>query len=269
MTDAWMGDEDVKSAYAIEPTDTFENRFKKPHIENVLFFAIAYALHIFERLFDTKRDELTAYVDAMRPHTKEWYIKIMKQYQHGDIFDETAGRYPVIDESKQVIKYCSLSTDSSNIIDFKIAADNNGNPEPIPEGTIFAIKSYLERVKDAGVRFRIFSNQPDQFRCTIDIVYDPTILNIDGGKVGDSGSKPVVDAIRGYFKSFPFDSVYSNMALTDVIQQVPGVRIVQIIKSEAKKELENEDWEEIPSTYNPRAGYMTFSNNDIKINYHI
>jgi len=270
MTDTWMGDETVRTMYGIEDGDTFENRFKKPHIENRLFFVIAYALHIFERLFGTKKDELTAYVDAMRPHTKEWYIKMMKQYQHGDAFNESLGRYETFDESKQTVKYCSLSINTSNVIVFKIAAEDNGRPKKIEQAQdISAILSYINRIKDAGVRCQIFSFDPDRFKCRIDIVYDPTLLNIDGSKVGDSGSFPVIDAVRDYFQSFPYNSIYSNMALTDAIQKVPGVVVVQIEESWAKKELDGMSWEQILSTYDPRAGYMTFEDEDIQIDYHL
>ena len=272
MTDAWMGDDVVIEKYNIEPGDTFEVRFKKPHPENILFYVMAFAIYIYERIFDTKRDELTAYVDAMRPHTREWYIKIMKQYQHGDVFDESIGSYETVDENKQIVKFCSVSSKTTGVLEYKIAAANaSGNPETISGADISSITSYINRVKDAGVRCLIFSNPPDKFRCRIDIVYDPTLLNIDGSKVDEPTGFPILDAMRQYFYSFPFDGYFSNMALTDAIQQVPGVVVVQIMKSEAKyaEDIVGAQWTVIDSTYNPRSGYMTFDENDIDINYHL
>jgi hypothetical protein len=271
MTDAWMGNEDVRAKYNLLPTDIFEDKFYKASIENILFYVVAFALHVYERIFDTKSDELTAYVDAMRPHTREWYIKMMKQYQHGDIFNESLGCYETIDESKQIVKYCSLSTNTSGVLEYKVAQDDgSGNPEVIPQNIISSIQSYIERVKeDAGVRCKIYSNPSDKFKCKIDILYDPTVLNANGSKVSDPGSFPVLDAIRDYFISFPFDGVFSNMGITDAIQAVVGVRIPQILESWAKKELAGANWEQIISTYNPRSGYMTFNQNDIDIIYHL
>jgi len=275
MTDAWMGNEDVIAKYELSPTDTFESKFSKAIIENILFYVIAYAIHIYERIFDTKRDALTAYVDAMRPHTREWYIKMMKQYQHGDVFDESAGRYETVDENKQIVKFCSLSTSASGVLVFKVAtADNNGSPKQIiksgVDDPIASILSYMERVKDAGVRCWIYSNKPDKFGCKLDIAYDPTVLNSNGSKVGDQNSFPVLDAIREYFTSFPFDGIYSNTWLTDAIQEVPGVKIPQILESWAMEDdglfLKKKN---IVSAYNPRAGYMTFDESDIDIKYHL
>lgn len=270
MTDAWMGDEYIRAKYELLPTDTFEVKFPKAITENRLFFVIAYALHIYERIFNTKSDALTAYVDAMRPHTREWYIKMMKQYQHGDVFNESLGGYEAIDESKQIVKYCSLSTNTSGVLEYKVAQDDgSGNPEVIPQNIISSIQSYIERVKDAGVRCRIFSNPPDKYKCRLDILYDPTVLNVNGSKVSDPNSFPVLDAIRDYFISFPFDGVFSNTGITDAIQLVPGVVIPQILESWAKKELTGANWEQIISTYHPRSGYMTFNENDIDIIYHL
>jgi hypothetical protein len=280
MTKAWMQDDTVHSKYGIkieidnESGDKiipdFEDTFKKSHIENILFYIVAFAIHIYERLFDTQRDELTTYVNAMRPHTAAWYIKMIKQYQEGDQFNESTGCYDTIDVEKQKVKHCALSTTQNGMLVFKIAGeDKEGNLIKIELPEINPIQNYIDRVKDAGVRCQIISNEPDKFTCNIDIIYDPILLNVNGSKIGESSSFPVLDAIHNYFTSFPFNSIYSNMKLTDAIQTVPGVLVVQITNSNAKPEINGATWVSIPSTYNPRAGYMTFENNDIDIKYHL
>jgi len=57
------------------------------------------------------------------------------------------------------------------------------------------------------------------------------------------------------------------MALTDAIQQVEGVRIVQVISSEAKPSAALSPYRKIESVYTADSGYMVCE--QVNINYQI
>ena len=272
MTTELLSHSVIREKYKIAPSvpnDGFESVFSKVSIESILFYIIAFAIHILERIFDTEKESLTQYAESLRPHTKQWYINTIKAFQLGDSINNDTGKYDVVDETKQIIKYCSLRV-KNDMLYFLIATDNNGAPQKISNSSIItSIWNYCDRVFDAGVHFNIFSNDADVYKCKLLINYDPLVLNNDGKRLDGGNDTPVLDAINGYFRSFPFDSEFSNMALVDAIQQVDGVRVVELTESMAKPNIAGSSFQAIVSTYIANSGYMLFNVSQSQITYKI
>lgn len=272
MTTAFLSLPAVRAAYKIAPSvpdDAFESVFAKASITSLFFYIVAFALHILERIFDTEKESLVQYVDNLKPHTREWYVNTLKAFQLGYLLDRETGKYSEINTAAQIIKYCSMRVKNGELY-FLIADDNSGVPKAITdENIITSIWSYAERIFDAGVHFKIFSADADDYKCELLIHYDPLVMNSKGERLDGTNDEPVLDAIKGYFKSFPFDSEFSNMALTDAIQLVEGVRVVQLLSSEARPAIAGEGYRNIKSTYTANAGYMAFNGPDSKIFYKI
>jgi len=268
MTTEWLSMPEVRLKYKIAPSvqnDAFDSIFKKASIENIFFYVVAFGIHILERIFDTEKEKLTLYAESLRPHTKQWYINTLKNFQQGYILSED-GKYNKQDDNAKIIKHCSLRNDGIGNLSFLIADDNNGVPVVINQLIIKnQIKNYAERVFDAGVHFEIYSNEADDYQCTILIHYDPLVLDSKGKRIDGTNDTPVIDAINGYFISFPFDSEFSNMALTDAIQLVEGVRVAQILTSKARPSFGS--FTDIPSTYISQSGYMSFDKAGSTITY--
>ena len=268
MTTAFMAVPSIRTLYKIEPTtpnDAFETVFAKVSIESILFYIVAFAIHILERIFDTEKDALVEYVENMRPHTKAWYINKLKAFQLGHLLNSDGG-YDVIDPSAQIIKYASLRIKSGELY-FLVATETGGVPSKISDSNILtSIWKYCERVFDAGVHFKIFSDNADTYRCKLLINYDPLVLDADGKRLDGTNDTPVVDAINGYFRSFPFDSEFSNMSLVDAIQKVEGARVVELFDSKAKTAIAGSSFTDIDSIYIANAGYMVYeqTTNDIQ-----
>jgi hypothetical protein len=272
ITTAFLSYPAVRAAYGINSSrqdNEFESLFSKTSIESIFFYVIAFSIHTLERIFDTEKDALIQYVDNLKPHTRQWYVNVLRAFQLGDMIDRETGKYAVIDVAKQIIKYCSMRIKNGELY-FLIAADSNGVPEAIvDENKISAIWSYAERVFDAGVHFKIYSADADLYNCKLRIIYDPLILDSEGRRLDGTNDEPVLDAIKGYFKSFPFDSEFSNMAFTDAIQQVEGVRIVQLTESLARPDISGRPYKSIKSTYTANAGYIAFEKEKSEITYMI
>ena len=271
MTTAFMEQPAVRTLYGIPPTtpnDAFESVFAKASPTSIFFYVVAFAIHILERIFDTETDRLVQYVESMRPHTKLWYINKLRTFQLGYSINEDGG-YDTVDVEAQIIKYASLRIKGGELY-FLIATDDNGVPKKISDSNILtSIRSYAERVFDAGVHFKIFSDDADTYRCRLLINYDPLVLDTEGRRLDGTNDTPVEDAVSGYFRSFPFDSEFSNMALVDAIQKVEGVRVAELTESKAKTAISGSSFIAIESTYIANAGYMAYDAIGSEITYTI
>ena len=107
------------------------------------------------------------------------------------------------------------------------------------------ITAYINKVKDAGVHFILSSGDADKFSCRLLIHYDP-LHNIT--------EQTIKENITKYLSSMPFDGVYSNMALVDTLQAVEGVKVAEVISSQAS--YGSNPPVNIVSLYRPDAGYM-------------
>jgi len=266
MTAEFLSDPSIRAIYKIDPStpnDGFDSVFSKVSIESIFFYVVAFAIHILERIFYTEKEKLTQYVESLRPHTRDWYVTKLKSFQFGHGLNKEGG-YAIIDEDAQIIKHCSLRV-VNGVLEFRIANDTGGVPQIISENDISSIYSFAVRVFDAGVHFRIFSSNPDIYRCNLLINYDPLVLDSKGRRIDGTDDTPVIDAINSYFRSFPFDSEFSNMALTDALQEVEGVRVAQLTGSWAIPPSLGE--QVITSTYISRSGYMAFNETSSMIEY--
>jgi len=91
------------------------------------------------------------------------------------------------------------------------------------------------------------------------------VLRKDGTKISDN-SYPVVEAVKGYIKKLRFDGMYSNMEVTDAIQQVEGVRVVQVLECYARSGIN--PFVSVVSVYFPDSGYLSLLNDaDLQIEY--
>ncbi|MCL2290817.1 MAG: hypothetical protein FWC34_08995 [Bacteroidetes bacterium] len=266
MTAEFLSEASIRAIYKIDPStpnDGFDSVFSKVSIENILFYIVAFAIHILERIFDTEKNNLTLRVESLRPHTKSWYVAKLKAFQLGHALNKEGG-YDAIGVEAKIIKHCSLRV-VNGVLEFRIANDASGVPQIINENDINSIYEYAGRVFDAGVHVRIFSSNPDIYRCNLLINYDPLVLDSKGRRIDGTNDTPVIDAINSYFRSFPFDSEFSNMALTDALQEVKGVCVAQLTGSWAMPPSLGE--QVIISTYISRSGYMAFNETQSVIGY--
>ena len=245
LTDEWFKQPGIKEVYGIDFDKTFDEQFSAVSIESLLFYALAFGLMVLEKIVGDKITELEEHFNRLRPHTLSWYAEKIKAFQMGDTLPTDTDVYPNINKKKQVVKYCSL-TERNGVLSAKIAGqDKDGKPVRLPEETVKKVSEYIRRIKDAGVRILLSSNEADKFAAELLIHYDP-LKNV----TADDIKKAVVK----YLESMPFDGVYSNMALIDTIQKIDGVRVAEVLTSQAKHG-EN-DTKDIDSVYVSTSGYM-------------
>lgn len=187
----------------------------------VWVYVTAVAIHFHERIFDLFRTEVETKIAARQAGTPDWYIQKVFDFQLGDQVQVVNGiaTYAVVDPTKRIITRASfreVEGDAGLVLQIRVAKGEIGLEEPLTNEEVFQLKTYLERVKFAGINIQVISLNPDRMRLTAEIffdgIYNPTTVATN-----------VKNAIREYFKNLDFDGqVYINKII-DVVQQVEGV----------------------------------------------
>ncbi|MDR1848118.1 MAG: hypothetical protein LBR17_08420 [Bacteroidales bacterium] len=247
MTSMWMQRADIVERYNIQPSDTFDGRFRPVSVENIFLSIQAYAVLFLELVLDVFKSDIETTVAALHPHTIAWYIGKIKAFQYNDLLPQDSDIYDPIVEANQIVKYCSL-VERQGYLYIKVAKQVSNLPEALTQDELNRLQTYINRIKDAGVYYEIVSRQADEFKCDLLIHYDP---------LQPITADTIKEVINEYLQSMPFDGLYSNMALTDRLQTLPNVKVVEVLSAASK--YGTNDWQNIVSVYTPDSGYMSLN----------
>ena len=274
LTTAFMANETLQEKYGFATDATFEQTFSKVSIEGILLFIVAAAIWTLEKLFDTHATEIDELIVKQKPHTLQWYANKVKQFRYGqaliagtDEYDDT-GLTEADIEQRQIVKFSAVNeeiTETRAIVYIKVATEADGAKTPLSEEQLAVLEAYLAEVKDAGIKVVLINKTANRFKLDLVVYYDPMVLNANGETLTD-GSKPVHKAIEQYINNLPFNGEYSNMALTDALQVVPGVKIPEI---KASYESVDDEWQPIDVKATPSSGYYAYDENEITITFRV
>ena len=230
MTDAFMADDTVREKYGLVDGDTFTSRFSLVSIESILFFIVASAHYVLERIFEQFRSDVIRQITSSVVATVPWYYQQALNYQHGDKLqlDERTlqWRYPVVDESKRLVRYVAVK-DHGGSIQVLVSKDKEGLPEPLTDDELRSFTAYMASIKIAGVVLAVQSLPADTLSIKASIQLDPLVYLPSGVRIRD-GKRPVEDAIRKYLRDITYGGVFNKTKLVDAIQQVDGVLDVEL-----------------------------------------
>lgn len=262
MTTDFMGSEDVAKAYGFNKGDAFGNHFGSVSIESLLFYIVACAIWILEKMFAQHSEEVDARIDETLPHRPKWYRDMVLNFMKDkalvtdtDRYDTTGMTEEEIAE-KKVVKYAAATESwEDSLLTIKVAGEANGSRQPLDSETELQLKTYIEEIKDAGVKIALINEAADLFSCRIDIYYD---TQMDGDTVEEACEA----AINAYIENLPFNGEYTNMACVDALQTVDGVKIVEMKGSSVVTTREG-NVVNIDARYIPESGYLKASNIEI------
>ncbi|NJM16137.1 MAG: nucleotidyltransferase [Bacteroidales bacterium] len=228
-------------------------------------YIVATVIWSLEVLFDAHKEETKNTIAQLKPHSKLWYRNQALAFQYGDGFsspegaglNENTGTYASIDINARIVKFAAVEereNESENILRIKAAKDAQGTLSELSTSERAALQHYFSRIKDAGVKIRIITQQADQLRLNLDIYFDPLVLDGRGAMLDGTNNAPVAEAINNYLSNLPFNGEFSKTALTDHMQAIEGVKIPQILSAETK--WGTYDWALISATVTPEAGWM-------------
>jgi hypothetical protein len=235
-------------------------------------FVVASAIWVLEKLFDAHVLEVTALVEAMKPHTLKWYVLKAKAFRFGQALDLDTDRYDdtgLTDAqitALTVVKEAAAIEQNGKLV-LKVAG-RNGSDEPVPLSIpqYNAFVTYINEVKDAGVAIQVITFQGDRIRITMDVFYNPLVLAPDGSRLDGLSIHPLKDALIAYFKAMPFNGVFVKSTLVDALQKVEGV-IVPEVRFILAAKFDTVNWQSVDVFYQPYAGYFTLQDVDLVVNY--
>ncbi len=273
ICEAYISDPVIIAKYGLDESKTFGEQFSVVSLESILFYAVSVAIWMSSTLFDQHKIDMETILSQQLVHRTSWYAYKAKLFQFGfELNGDTdnynnAGATEAQIAASRVVKYSAAITASDKSILFlKIATDNNGKRQPLPENQLTAFSKYINKVADAGVRIRIVNDKADDIRLVLDIYYNPLVLDSLGARLDGSGDTPIQDVVRAYLNNLPFNGTYINMRLVDEIQNVDGVEIVEL-KSAASRYGVYTDFTEINAREVAHSGYYEVSDENLIINF--
>lgn len=269
ITDEFIGYPEIQTKYGLDTQKTFEEQFSKVSLESIFFYVCSYAIRALEVLFDTHKSEVNQVVDNERYGKLGWYEKMALLYQHGrplveeyDYYDNSDSSNEQI-EARQVIKFCAAKEIAEGMIVLRTAKGVPGAIEKNEPEEVSGAQSYINKIKPAGVRVLVSSSDADMLKVSLNIQFDPLILDATGHRLDNPTSTPVLDAITNYLNSIKFFGDYSNMRLVDAVQDVEGVIIIDLLAAWGKYSGQN--YTPITSRYPTESGFMSLDTDSIPL----
>ncbi|MDE6483475.1 MAG: hypothetical protein K2L01_06950 [Rikenellaceae bacterium] len=222
----FMNNETVADMFGFPAGDNFAAHFSKVSIINILFYLFASAAWVLEQLFESHKKEVEERIDRIIPHRPKWYrdkalgfMKDMMLIPDTDDYDTSDMSDSDIEAAKVVRHAVAVESSDASLLTIKVAGETGGKRCPLDDETERQLTAYLAEIKDAGVYINLVNEEPETFDCNVDIYYNAILSESDVRKRCE-------EAIDGYIKNLPFNGEYSDMALTDALQAVEGVKIV-------------------------------------------
>ena len=200
---------------------------------------VATAIWSLEMLFDIFRTEIDETIAKLKPHSLRWYAEKSKLFQYGydlveeaDYYDNTGIAEDLITASK-IVAYAAV-VEQTRGVRIKVAKNVGSDLGALEAGELTAFTAYMKEVKDAGVKLAITSATADLLKLSLEVQYDPLVINAAGGRIDGTTSTPVKDAIREHLKNLPFNGLFSVQKLVDAIQAVEGVVDLAVTQVQTK-----------------------------------
>lgn len=189
-------------------------------------------------------------------HNAFWYAQRAKDFQLGDVLDATQGTvgYPVIDETKKIVKAASIKEVDGRVI-IKVAKLSGANLVALSPTELLAFTGYIDQIKDAGVVTQIVSQNSDLLKVALQVFYDAIIPQ-------PTVQANVEAAINNYLKNIPFDGILRRNDLIAAIRAVEGVKDVKVLVLEATiNYVVTPFYVPIDVLYETAAGYIAIDSN--------
>jgi hypothetical protein len=230
---------------------------------NLWLYVVAAIMCVLDNLFDGFNATMLALLASSKAHSATWYQALALRFQYGqDTIADTdqyanTGLSPDQIAAQLIIAQAAVtevSTATSIGLRIKVVKSVAGVYTVLTDAEMAAFTAFMNKQKDAGVNIQAQSLAGDGFKLGIQIFYDALILKSDGSRIDGSTDTPVQDAINAFLQALPFNGEYANTRLSNALQLVSGVVLVNITLAQAQ-------YGEFPFTnidevYVPDGGYL-------------
>lgn len=187
----------------------------------------AFTSWFLNKLFENFKTETREVAARKYAGSVPYYLEKMLAYQDGDSVEyiNDTPTYAVKDESKQIIKYVSVS-DGPGAVAVKVAKEG---PVPLETDEFNRANAFLAKIKPPGINTNLVSAVADRIKYDVSIYFDPM-------RDENTVKTDVESAITSYFDTIPsqyFNTLNSSGVIiqskfVDAIQAADGVVDVQV-----------------------------------------
>lgn len=243
-------EQQIIDAQEAQPQLSALNSVSNTAIYRLWRFITAQIINYFEQLQDVFKAEVQAIIDNNQYGTLQWWYNVVKAYQHADllVFINNVYKYPAVDETKQIIKYCSV-TDIGGRVQIKVAKQVNNEPVVLTVDELNGVVDYVADLRPAGTQITVQSLAADLVKLNLNVYYN---ANADITIV----KAAVEQAITNYLANIQFDGVLYINKLIDAIQAVPGIVNEQVQVLDAQCKGTDDPYIAFTSKYTAKSGYF-------------
>lgn len=247
------------------------NSNSKAAIWRLWVFIQAFAIWLHEQIFDAHIVEIEELIALNKIHTARWYKARALDFQLGFEYPETEiTGYDNVDVDEALIIQSKIIAQASveeiaGRLKIKVAKNTANILEDLTTTEINAFTQYMQLIKDAGTRLQITSRPPDDFRLTLDVYFDPLVLDGNGTRLDGFNNTPVIEAISNFLYNLEFNGEFLTDSFENALRAVEGVELVGVNNIEAK--FGSNPYQPIIESYIADAGYMVLNLDETTINY--
>ncbi len=264
-----------KSNYtALDPL----NSTSKVAIYNLWAYVIAAVAWLQYQLWDKYKIEITQQIDEQKRYTLRDFRNMALAFEFGHALNDLTGTYDAgvytDDEiiASKIIKRAAvieLELNNRKHLFIKVATEDiNEDLAKLTDAQKTDLEQYFARIKPAGTKIIIFTDNADDLKMTLDFYYDPLILDETGVRIDGRGNTTVQDAIRAYLKDLKFNGEFTIAELENRLQLIDGCadQEAYIRNCEANYKTPA-DWQQITASFVANSGYMKIDNGNLTINF--
>lgn len=209
----------------------------KLSILNGITWTFAAVVFSFESILDVFAIDISNIINNRINGTPTYYINALLQYQKGDELmvrdDGLAFGYANVDETKQIVTQASYMESSSDVnldnkLILKVATGEKGKLQSIPQEELMMIQAYINKIKFAGTRIEIASQEGDVLIPRVSVYHDGAVLE---SEMYDN----IEEKLNEYMMNIKFDS---TIYVSDIIAAIRSAEHVTDVYIDADAEPE-------------------------------
>lgn len=191
----------------------------KLSILNGITWTFAAVVFSFEVLLDIFSVDISNVINNRINGTPTYYINALKQYQKGDELlvreDGLAFGYAETDSTKQIVTQASYMESHNDVnldnkLILKVATGDKGNLHAIDFEEVVMIQAYIDKIKFAGTRIEVTSQEGDVLIPRVSVYYDGAVME---SEVYDL----IEEQLNSYMQDIKFDS---TIYVSDIIAAI-------------------------------------------------
>ncbi len=237
------------------------NSPSKKAIWRLWTYIVGFCMQSLEALFEAAQIDMAAKIAADKTHTNGWYVAKAKAFQYTVLLPADTDVYPTIDETALIVtKAAAQEVTIGGITFLRIKVAKGTAPlaplDTTPGTELDTFTTYMERIKDAGVRLQCTSAAGDILQLTLKIGYDPLVLDSSCQRLDGSDNTPVQNAIDAFLLNSGVNNFNGAIVLNQLIDAVLSVKGVTMLTITAATGTYGMVVTPFDDEYKPDAGYM-------------